>query len=60
MKLCDSDSTECLLNEFSQRLSHYILNDDDYNSLCGIEKKENEMKKVVRSFLKQNLQTLEQ
>ena len=38
MKVCEKEKTECLFEEFSQRLDNYLLNADDFEESCGSEK----------------------
>ena len=38
MKLCETEKTECLFEEFNQRLTNYVLSDNDFEVSCGIEK----------------------
>jgi len=48
MKLCESENLECSFDDFSQRISNYVLSDDDFANSCGKELQLD----VERSFLK--------
>ena len=51
MKLCESEQTECLFEEFSQRLSQFVMNDDDFQLNCKGSSDEKAI--LVKSLLKQ-------
>ena len=50
MKLCETEETECLFDEFNQRLNNYVLSDEDFETSCGAETKK--VNNAMSSFLK--------
>jgi len=53
MKMCQSENTQCLFDEFNQRLSDYLLSDKDFADACGAAGSELKTPAVAIAFLKQ-------
>ncbi len=53
MKLCESEQTECLFEEFRQRLNLFVMNDDDFEQNCKGSSADKTKTNMIKNLLKQ-------